>query len=287
MAKTDLPGSEKKFKIHPLFLLVGALSALTGTGGFFIFLSATFAALEHELAHAFAARRYGYALDKIVLMPYGAVISGDISDMGRAEKLWVLFAGPLCNGVTALFFVALWWLYPETYPYTDTAYYVSLSLFFVNLLPAYPLDGGRALRLLIEKKSKKAAKITGVLLNAVISAGVLAYFIYTCVQKTPAYPAFAFSLLLFAGAFGGGGSYRSVAFLRKKSYLRGIEEKRIVLSCDCTLKKALRFLSEERYLVLVLYDGGEYLGEMTETEYLSALEAGDYSLTFRAVYGSA
>lgn len=283
----DLPGSKKKFRIHPLFLLVGALTAIAGTGGFFIFLAATLAALEHECAHALAARRYGYELNRVVLMPYGAVIEGDISDMGRAEKMWVLAAGPLCNGVTALFFVALWWLWPETYPYTDTAYYISISLCIVNLLPAYPLDGGRALRLLIEKRSKKAAKITGMILNGIIASAILAYFIVTCVKGKPAISAFVFSVLLFAGALGKGGSYQSVAFSRRKSFLRGVEEKRIVVSCDCALKKALRFLSEERYLVLVLYDGDEYFGEMTETEYLSALKKGDYNATFRTAYGSA
>ena len=278
-------GSKFKIVIHPLFLLVGALSAVIGTGGFFIFLSATLAALEHEFAHALVARRYGYEMNKIVLMPYGAVIGGDISDMGTSEKLCVLAAGPLCNAFTALFFVALWWLFPETYPYTDVAFYVSLSLFFVNLLPAYPLDGGRALKLLIEKRSKKAARITGLVCNFTVVALVLAYFIVTCVRGEPAYTAPVFAALLFAGAFRGGGSYRTVSLPREKSLMRGLEEKRIVISCDCPLKRALRYLSENRYLVFVLYDGGEYYGEMSEGEYLSALDKNGYSVTFREAYG--
>lgn len=277
----DSAGAKFSLRIHPLFLLVGALTALTGAGGFLVFLSATFAALEHELAHALAARRFGYALDKIVLMPYGAVISGDIADMGRREKLWVLAAGPLANLLTALLFAALWWLFPETYPYTDTAFYVSLSLFFVNLLPAYPLDGGRALRLVIERYSKRAAKITALVCNLATASAIAGYFIYTCVQGEPALSAIAFAALLIAGAFGRGGRYRTVTFSRRNSLARGVEEKRIVLSCDCPLKRGLRYLCEERYLVLVLYDGGDFFGEMTEGEYLAALAEGDYERTFR------
>ncbi len=277
----DSAGAKIRLRIHPLFLFVGAITALTGAGGFFIFVMATLAALEHELAHAFAARRCGYALDKIVLMPYGAVIKGDLSDMGRGERLWVLAAGPLCNGLTALGFAALWWLFPETYPYTDTAFSVSLSLCLVNLLPAYPLDGGRALRLLIGARSEKAARIVGMTLNFITVAGVAGYFVYSCVKKTPAISALVFSILLFAGAFGGGGSYKSVAFSRAKSFARGIEEKRVVISCDCTLKKGLRYLRRERYLVFVLYEGDEFFGEMTEGEYLNALSEGDYAKTFR------
>ena len=78
-----LRGAEKKLKLrmHPLFLFVGVLSAFTGQ--LFLFLGGCLAALQHECAHAFAARRYGFTLDKIVLMPYGAVISGDISGLTR------------------------------------------------------------------------------------------------------------------------------------------------------------------------------------------------------------
>ena len=118
-------------------------------------------------------------------------------------------------------------------------------------------------------------------LNFITVAGVAGYFVYSCVKKTPAISALVFSILLFAGAFGGGGSYKSVAFSRAKSFARGIEEKRVVISCDCTLKKGLRYLRRERYLVFVLYEGDEFFGEMTEGEYLNALSEGDYAKTFR------
>lgn len=269
-------GAEKiRFRIHPLFALTGILSALTG--GLFIFLTATLAAVEHECAHMFAARRYGYSLTKIVLMPYGAVVSGDICGIGRAEELWVLAAGPLANGATALFFVALWWLYPETYPYTDVAAYVSASLFFVNLLPAYPLDGGRALNLLLMRRGERAARAVRIALNAAFSLAAAGYFVYTCFS-TPAFTALAFAALLAAGAFGGG-KYAPVPFSRERAFSKGAEERRIAISADCTLKKALRFLREDRYLVLVLYDGEGYCGEMTQEEYLGALASGDYSKT--------
>ena len=63
-----MPGAEKfRIRIHPLFLAAGIASVFTGD--LMLFLAATVAALEHECAHAFAARRYGFALDKLVLMP--------------------------------------------------------------------------------------------------------------------------------------------------------------------------------------------------------------------------
>lgn len=266
-----------RLRVHPLFLLAGILSAFTG--GLLLFLIAVIAALEHECAHAFAARRYGYSLDTIVLMPYGAVVSGDISDMGKGQSLWVLAAGPLANGVTALFFVALWWLFPETYAYTDTAAYVSCSLFFVNLLPAYPLDGGRILKLFLAPLGEKRARIICAAVSFLCAAGVAGYFVYSCFSA-PAFTALAFSVMLFAGAVGGirgGASYGRISFSREKSFLRGLEEKRVVLSAERTLGYALRYLCREKYLVLVLYENGEFCGEVTEGEFLAALENNDYS----------
>ena len=228
-----------KLRIHPLFLLAGLLSVFTGD--LMLFLAATVAAVLHECAHAFVTRRYGFALDKLVLMPYGAVIAGDISGIGKKQELAVLAAGPLANACTALFFAALWWLWPETYAYTDTAAYVSLSLFLVNLLPAYPLDGGRILHLALSRFGERRARLICRAVTMLVAAGVLAYFVRSCFSR-PAWTALVFSVLLAAGAFGGA-----------------------------------RYLTEEKYLVLVLYAEGEYLGELTEEEYLAALSAGKYA----------
>ena len=263
-----------RLSVHPLFFLVGMLSAFTG--GLLTFLSACLAAIEHECAHAFAARRYGFRLDKIVLMPYGAVISGDVSGMGATEEVMVALAGPLANLLTALGFTALWWFFPDTYPYTEAAASVSYSLFFINLLPAYPLDGGRilgvALRPLLKNKTKLALR----LITLLISAGILGCFLYTCFS-VPNFSMLVFALLLCAGAFGGG-KYARLHFSHKKSFQRGLEERRIAIASSCPLKEGLRFLRDDKYIVFVLYDGEEFLGELSEGEFLDCLEKFDYAV---------
>ena len=275
-APPDSGGAKKgrRLSVHPLFFLVGILSAFTG--GLLTFLSACLAAVEHECAHAFAARRYGFHLDRVQLMPYGAVISGDTSGMGATEEVMVALAGPLVNLFTGLTFTALWWFFPETYPYTEAAATVSYSLFFVNLLPAYPLDGGRILGVALRPLFKGKTKLVLRIVTLAVSAGILGSFIYTCFSS-PNYSMLVFALLLCAGAFGGG-RYAKLRFSRKKSFLRGVEEKRIAISASCALKEGLRFLREDRYLVFVLYDGDEFLGELSEGEYLDALEKFDYSV---------
>lgn len=267
-----------KVRVHPLFLAVGILSALTG--GLLLFLAAVLAALEHECAHAYAARRFGYELDKIVLMPYGAVISGDISGMGRRNELAVLAAGPLCSLATGLAFVALWWIYPEIYPFTELAANVSFSLFFVNLLPAYPLDGGRIVRLMLEPLGKKRAKIICGVTTLFIALGVLALFVVSCFSS-PQWSALAFAGMLAFGAFGGG-SYGRVNFSPKR-FLRGVEEKRVAIEASVSAQEAIRFLREDKYLTLILFEEGEYLGELSEEEFLAALSRGAYAEPLKAL----
>ncbi len=275
--KTGSPGCEaragRRIVVHPLFLAAGVAAAFTGQ--FLYFVSAGVAALEHELAHAFAARRYGYSLDKVVLMPYGAVVSGDLSGITRRQEVAVCLAGPLANLATAFFFVALWWLYPECYPYTEAAARVSLSLFLVNLLPAYPLDGGRVLGALLRPLGARRVRRVLLLVTALIALSLLGYFVYSCFF-VPNLSALLFAGFLFAG-MAGGGRYLRLRVPRRKNFARGLEEQRIALSQECTLGEALRFLREDRLLVLVLYDGEEFAGELTERELMDALAAGDYS----------
>ena len=247
-----------KFRIHPLFLLFGVLTAFTGQ--LLLFLIATVAAVEHECAHAFCARRMGYTLDKIVLMPYGAVISGDISGIPPKEELSVCVAGPLANA------------------------YISASLFLVNLLPAYPLDGGRMLKIALRPLGEKRARILCLSVSLLISAGVLAYFVHTCFSA-PAWSALAFSVFLAAGSFGGG-SYCRIRFSRKKSFARGVEEQRIAISAQATAGYAVRFLREDKYVVFVLFEEEEFCGELSEEEFLSGVEKGDFSLPLRALLPS-
>lgn len=268
-----------KLRVHPLFLAVGALSAFTG--GLLLFLAALLAALEHECAHAIAARRYGYTLDKIVLMPYGAVVKGDLSGIGKRAELGILLAGPLCNLATGIFFVATWWLYPELYPYTELSAAVSFSLFFVNLLPAYPLDGGRIVRLLFSPLGKKKARIAGMVCSCLVIAGIFAYFVWTCFS-VPDLSAPIF--LLFLVCSFGGGNYERVTFSEKR-FLHGVEERRVCVDGGISAGEAVRFLREDKYLTLLLFENGEFCSELPEEDLIRALSAGRYADPLIALAG--
>ena len=81
-----------RLSIHPLFFIFGLYFAITGR--VFVFLTYTVVAVIHELGHSVAAARLGYRLNRIVLMPYGAVVSGDIKDLSFRDEIEVALAGP-------------------------------------------------------------------------------------------------------------------------------------------------------------------------------------------------
>ena len=268
--KTRARRVRKALKVHPLFLLLGVYYCFIGELP--LFLLSALVALQHECAHAFAAAKLGYRLDRVVLMPYGAVIDGDLSGISFKDEIFVAVWGPLCNLVTAAGFAALWWIYPTAYAFTDTACYVSLAVALVNLIPAYPLDGGRVLRaaLAMHFDEKKVNRICrGITL--VLAAGLLAAFVTLCVRKTPNFTLLAFSLFLAVGAFGNpkndDAKYRKINFSSKAAFRRGVEIRRVAVEETCSLKRAVGFIEQGRYLILDVYDQREnYLGEIRQDE---------------------
>lgn len=268
--------------MHPLFLLFGVWYAFKGE--LFLFLLSALVALQHECAHAFAAARLGYKLNKIVLMPFGAVIDGDLSGISFKDEIFVAICGPLCNLVTAGFFVALWWLAPTMYAFTDVACYSSLSIALVNLLPAYPLDGGRILKCALArafaksnpqegKAERKAEKICRIV-TLVFAAAILAVFVAQCIQRQPNFTLLAFGIFLSVGAFGNrdkSAAYARMDFSCTPPLKRGVEIKRVAVLDACPVKDVLRFLSRDAYLVLEVYDERErHLFDLSQNE-LSAL----------------
>lgn len=159
----------------------------------------------HEFAHAAAAARVGYRLRRIVLMPYGAIIRGDLEGISFKDEIFVALAGPLANAAAALGFIALWWLFPDAYPYTDTAAFASLGIAAVNVLPAYPLDGGRVLFCaLAKKKGETFARKLCRAVSLVIGAAFLGLFVYGCFIEVN-FSMLFFASFIIAGAFGGNG----------------------------------------------------------------------------------
>lgn len=242
-----------KISVHPLFFLFGIYYALTGR--IFIFLSYTCCAIIHEIGHSIEAYRQGVKLNKICLMPFGAVVNGNIKGLKFLDQIKIAIAGPLINIAVAIIFVACWWVFPITYAYTDIAVEACLTLAIINLIPVYPLDGGRIISALLclkhgEKKGEKLSTIIGVVFALIL----FAFFILSIFVK------FNLSLLFFSCFV----LFSAIDKRRKGKYLRrlyfdneilenGKPYKKIAVSEKITVKKLVGLLDEKSVNEVVVF----------------------------------
>lgn len=135
----------------------GSWSAVL-SGVFFILLLFAFVVM-HEYGHALTARKYGIKTRDITLYPIGGVARLERMPEKPIEELWVALAGPAVNVVIAalLFgyliftrtFEPLTSLTISTGSFIERLMVVNLWLVGFNLIPAFPMDGGRVLRALL------------------------------------------------------------------------------------------------------------------------------------------
>ncbi|MBO7215204.1 MAG: site-2 protease family protein [Clostridia bacterium] len=250
-----------RFKLHPLFILFGIYFAFTGK--VFSFIIYTLTAVIHELGHFYSSEKKGYALKKIVLMPYGALIEGNVGELKYSDECKIALAGPLINGIIAVVFIAIWWVFPITYPFTEEIVIANLSLALINLLPCYPLDGGRFLLATLSlKTSRKKAKIIVKTLGVTFSLLLLALFIYSIFEKLNLTLLF-FASFIFVGAVfeQKDGEYVKIfSSLTFKKVTFPREVRRVVVGGDSLVKSLYPFLMDGFYYEIeIILDDGEVI----------------------------
>ncbi len=118
-------------------------------GGLVYFLSL----LIHELAHSVMARRYGMEVSSITLFFFGGVSLIREDSQRPGQEFWIAIVGPLASLVLGLVFliIAIVALTPDTALHNIVFVLGILNCFLAgfNMLPGFPLDGGRVLRSLV------------------------------------------------------------------------------------------------------------------------------------------
>lgn len=268
-----------RLTVHWLFavLLLGA-AALGYAVEALILLGAL---LTHELAHWAAAWALDIGVAEIELTPVGGMARLDAAlEADPQAETVVALAGPFNSGCLAALGLAL-----SGVPAFDAGLVrffteVNLSLAAFNLLPALPLDGGRAVRGILARRLGHA-RVTramvglGRLLAALLLGLAAAALTVGWVLPTPAV-AGAF-LWLTAGREAAAGPYRALAGLvqkrRQLRHRRVVPAQALVAPADATLGEVLRHLVARRYhLITVVDDGLRPLGVLAEAALLTALQ---------------
>lgn len=144
--------------------------------------------LFHEMSHSLVARRYGIPVTSITLFIFGGVSNlGKEPENGRQE-FWIAIVGPLTSLAIAGIFAAGWlllgWVDKGAANVSQRLAEINTAIGLFNLVPGFPLDGGRVLRSIFWARNKDivtatrmASSVGQVVANLIMAAGV-AMFIF-------------------------------------------------------------------------------------------------------------
>ena len=157
------------------------------TGTIILFLSV----LLHELSHSIVAISYGIRVRQIMLFIFGGVSDIEEEPKEFKKEFKMAIAGPAVSLVLSAIFAVFWWLtsIPITSSSPDNFYntalimingiffysaFLNLILGIFNLVPAFPMDGGRILRSLLFSRNKNYDKSTRI----AVRIGVIISYVF-------------------------------------------------------------------------------------------------------------
>ncbi len=272
--------------VHATFLLIVGWYAFiywqqTGTlfgaleGVAFILL--LFAAVTlHEYGHALTARKFGVRTRDITLYPIGGVARLERMPDKPIQELWVALAGPAVNVVIAAILfgwlavtnslVPLRDLTLATGSFIERLMIVNVFLVVFNLIPAFPMDGGRVLRAVL---AMNMDYVRATQIAATVGQGMAFLFGFIGLFSNP--------FLLFIAFFVWMGASQEASMVQMKNALGGIPVMRAMLT-DYETVSPRDTLARVAQLVLAgsqrdfpVVEDGRVLGLVTRDDFLKAL----------------
>jgi len=230
----------------------------------------------HELGHALTARRFGIRTRDITLLPIGGVARLERMPEKPAQELLVALAGPAVNVVLALILLAILIAAGEKVAaeevqvvgghYLAKLMWVNVTLAVFNLLPAFPMDGGRVLRALL---ATRMDYVHATEIAARIGQGMA--FIFGAIGL------FTNPFLVFIALFVWMGAAQEAGMVQVKSVLGSIPVSRVMitefraLSSQDSLARVIEHIlagSQEDFPVI---GNGGVIGVLTRSDVLKGL----------------
>lgn len=231
----------------------------------------------HEFGHALTARKYGVRTRDITLLPIGGLARLERMPDDPKQELWVALAGPAVNVVIALalavFLSAAGALVPMNRltvtggPFLARLMVVNIFLAVFNLVPAFPMDGGRVLRALLATRVEytRATQVAAYI-------GQTVAFLFGILGLFGGYP-----VLLFIAFFVWIGAAQEASMVQMKTSLSGIPVSRAMITDFRTLSP-MATLAEAVDLTLAgaqkdfpVVEQGRVAGVLTQKDLLVAL----------------
>ena len=122
----------------------------------------------HEYGHALTAKNYGVYTKDIIISPIGGLARLESMPDKAIQEFFIALAGPIVNLIIGLFLAAILYFttgrmipeisdfkFDEPIEFIRYIIWMNFALFLFNLIPAFPMDGGRILRSLLSIKLGK------------------------------------------------------------------------------------------------------------------------------------
>ncbi len=245
--------------------------------GGIVFILALFACVVlHEYGHALTARRFGVVTRDITLYPIGGVARLERIPEKPIEELWVAVAGPAVNVVIAAVLlaalVATGGLPPlRSINLSTSGFWLRLLLVNVilvafNIIPAFPMDGGRVLRALL---AMRMDHLRATQIAATVGQAIAFIFGFVGLFTDP--------WLLFIALFVWMGAEQEASMARIKSSLGGIPVSRAMqtnfesLSPQDTLGRAVELILAGSQHDFPVVEDGRVLGVLERDTFIKAL----------------
>jgi Zn-dependent protease/CBS domain-containing protein len=234
----------------------------------------------HEFGHALTARRYGIRTRDITLLPIGGLARLERMPDDPRQELWVALAGPAVNVVIAVVLfaglLATGGLAPlDTISVGEGSFLerlliVNISLVLFNMLPAFPMDGGRVLRAVLAMRMDYARATQ---LAANIGQGAALLFGLVGLLTNP--------FLMFIALFVWIGAGQEAAMTQMRSALGGVPVERAmitdfrVLGPDDSLSHAVDLLLASTQQEFPVVEHGAVVGVLASKDIVTALARTD------------
>lgn len=280
-------------KVHLTFLLILVWGALNygGSAGPLYGVTVTLAlftlVLLHELGHSLAARQFGIAVRDIVLLPIGGVARLERMPEKPLQELVVALAGPAVNVVLAvlLFPIVAGLAIFESMPLTLTTFTqpgllgllvfllgANISLVVFNLIPAFPLDGGRVFRAVLGFfTSYEQATQVAVIVGRFLAVGLGLFGLY---NGQIFLALIAFFIFMAGGQEGQAVAARSL--LRSVRARQALSDNSVALSPHATVGQvaSLMLRTPQPDYAILDPDNGELMGVASSSSVAQAMEQG-------------
>lgn len=147
-------------KVHITFVLMLVYFLVQGAAAALMVLGVFACVLLHEFGHIAMARRFGVRTPDVILLPIGGVARLERMPEEPRQELLIALAGPFVTLLIAAALYAALTATGSTPPllsglgsisasYAEELYRINVWLLLFNLIPAFPMDGGRVLRALL------------------------------------------------------------------------------------------------------------------------------------------